>query len=182
MDRVASTLRTTWTGLAAALLLACPFVASAAAPTTPSSVFFISRSENRNQVHYGLRLGEGCRPIGASPVYAYWRMLERGESEVEDLLSVEGPVYGVADTQAVESTTEGWRVQFRLRAFADRPIEFSVTAVNGQCAVQAWTNMSGKRAQLEHIFVKTSWPFSIDFVRLDGVGPDGQPMRELIRG
>ncbi|MCP3103669.1 DUF4833 domain-containing protein [Myxococcus sp. K15C18031901] len=157
--------------------------ASAAEPVARApSAFFLSRSENRNQVHYALRLDEACRPVGASPVQVYWRMLERGESEVESLLTVEQPVYGLEDSQAVEATADGWRVRIRLRAFPSRPIDVTSTLVNGQCLVQAWTRVGRDVTQLEHVFVKTSWPFSVDFVRLDGVGPEGQPIHELVRG
>ncbi|NRD68652.1 DUF4833 domain-containing protein, partial [Corallococcus exiguus] len=33
----------------------------------------MSRSENRNQVHYALSLDEACRPVGTRPVHVYWR-------------------------------------------------------------------------------------------------------------
>jgi hypothetical protein len=172
----------TWlrTGTAVALA-ACSSVASAEPMAQAPSVFSISRSENRNQVHYALRLDEACRPAGARPVQVYWRMLERGETEVEELLAIEFPVYGLEDAQQVEPTPEGWRVRIRLRAFPDRPIDITTASVRGQCSVQAWTKLGGNVSQLAHIFVKTSWPFSVDFVRLDGVGPDGQPIQELIR-
>jgi hypothetical protein len=168
--------------LAAVALTTVATLASAAGPTLPSpSAFFLSRSENRNQVHYALRLDEACRPVGTRPVQVYWRMLERGESEVEDLLGAEQPVYGLEDPQPVDATAEGWRVRVRLRAFPSRPIDITTARVDGECQVQAWTKLGNSVSRLEHVFVKTSWPFSVDFVRLDGVGPEGQPVHELIR-
>ncbi|MCE9670130.1 DUF4833 domain-containing protein [Myxococcus stipitatus] len=173
------------TGFSRLVALALGFLAwtaSAAEPGTRApSVFFLSRSENRNQVHYALRTDEACRPVGANPVQVYWRMLERGESEEEELLTVELPVYGLEDAQPVEATAEGWRVRVRLRAFPSRPIDITTALVDGQCRVQAWTKGGRGDFQLDHVFVKTSWPFSVDFVRLDGVGQDGQPVHELIR-
>ena len=47
------------------------------------STFFISRSENRNQVHYGVRVGEDCRPVGTSPdlrITYSWRWRTSGMS------------------------------------------------------------------------------------------------------
>lgn len=168
--------------LAAVALTTVATLASAAGVTRPSpSAFFLSRSENRNQVHYALRLDEACRPVGPRPVQVYWRMLERGESEVEDLLGVEQPVYGLEDPQPVDATAEGWRVRVRMRAVPSRPIDITTARVDGECQVQAWTKLDNSVSRLEHVFVKTSWPFSVDFVRLDGVGPEGQPVHELIR-
>ncbi|WP_434299173.1 DUF4833 domain-containing protein [Corallococcus exiguus] len=166
---------------AVALTTVATLASAAGAPLPSHSAFFLSRSENRNQVHYALSLDEACRPVGTRPVQVYWRMLERGPSEVEELLGVEQPVYGLEDSQPVEATAEGWRVRVSLNAFPSRPIDITTARVDGKCQVQAWTKLGNSVSQLEHVFVKTSWPFSVDFVRLDGVGPDGQPVHELIR-
>ncbi|GMT98666.1 hypothetical protein KH5H1_27850 [Corallococcus caeni] len=168
--------------LAAVALTTVATLASAAGTPLPAqSAFFLTRSENRNQVHYALRLDEACRPVGTRPVQVYWRMLERGASEVEELLDIEQPVYGLEDSQPVDATAEGWRVRVRLRAFPSRPIDITTARVDGRCQVQAWTKLGNSVSRLEHVFVKTSWPFSVDFVRLDGVSPEGQPVHELIR-
>ncbi|WP_338866731.1 DUF4833 domain-containing protein [Myxococcus stipitatus] len=164
-----------------AVLTAFSALAATEASAQTQSAFFLSRSENRNQVHYALRLDDACRPVGPQPVFVYWRMLERGESAVEDLLGVEQPVYGLDGTQQVEATADGAKVRIRLRAFPERPIDITTSGSQGQCVVQAWTKVGASVSQLEHIFVKTSWPFSVDFVRLDGMGTDGQPVHELVR-
>ncbi len=41
-------------------------------------VFSIAKSENKNQVQYVVRLDAHCAPVGPAPVFAYWRMLEKG--------------------------------------------------------------------------------------------------------
>ena len=166
---------------AVALTTGASLASAAGAPLPSQSAFFLTRSENRNQVHYAVRLDEACRPVGARPVQVYWRMLERGASEVEELLGVEQPVYGLEDPQQVDTTAEGWRVRVRMRAFPSRPVDITTARVGGACQVQAWTKLGNSVARLEHVFVKTSWPFSVDFVRLDGVGPEGKPVHELIR-
>ena len=51
-------------------------------PNDVQSVFHVSKSQNRNQVHYALRLDQQCRPVGKAPVYGYWKKLEkRGRSK-----------------------------------------------------------------------------------------------------
>ncbi|NPC69467.1 DUF4833 domain-containing protein [Corallococcus sp. AB004] len=166
---------------AVALATVATLASAAGTPVPAQSAFFLTRSENRNQVHYALRLDEACRPVGPSPVQVYWLMLERGPSEVEELLGVEQPVYGLEDPQQVEATEDGWRIRVRLKAFPSRPVDITTARVDGKCQVQAWTKLGNTVCRLEHVFVKTSWPFSVDFVRLDGVGPDGKPVQELIR-
>jgi hypothetical protein len=151
-----------------------------ASARSAQSVFFIARSENRNQVHYGIRLDGDCRPRGQQPVYVYWRMFEKGEREVEPLLGVEEPIYGLADEQQVESTPEGWRVRIILRAFANRPIDLAVTRENGVCTVQASTKVVGAVARLDHVFVQNAWPFGIDHLLINGVGADGRAVREKV--
>ncbi len=169
--------------LCAALLL-CPLASPAGAPGPArgvDSAFFISRSENRNQVHYGVRVGVDCSPQGPQPVHAYWRMLETGETETEPLLRIEGPAYGLADTQEVVSSPAGWRIRIRLRAYPERPIEVAVARESGVCTTRAWVMLNGTLSQLEHIHVRTQWPVGVEYIRLSGVAPDGRAVTELIR-
>src|SRR5580692_8073537 len=74
--------------------------------TTPGEsapLFFVSKSENKNQVSYAVRLDAECRPTGAAPVFAYWRMLERSPVVVEPLLALEEMAYGVGPQHATPS-------------------------------------------------------------------------------
>lgn len=171
-----------WQGLLATLLLV-PRVAPAELErqmrSTPSA-FFLSRSENQNQVHYAVHVGEDCRPLGPAPVYAYWRMLEKGERETEPLLDIEVPIYGVADEQPVVAIEHGWRIRIQVKAHPDRPIELTVTREKGMCTARAWMTLEGSHAQLDQIFVRTRWPFQVDYVRLSGTAPDGHAVSELI--
>src|SRR5690348_6852763 len=65
-------------------------------PSAPvSSVFYLAKSENKNQVHYAVRVDDRCRPVGAAPVYGYWRDLEVGPSATSRLLQHEQPAYGL---------------------------------------------------------------------------------------
>ncbi|HTB75350.1 MAG TPA: hypothetical protein VK762_19000, partial [Polyangiaceae bacterium] len=58
------------------LIASLVLVASGAHPAGPEpaergvrSVFFVAKSENRNEVHYGIALDPACGPVGASPVF-----------------------------------------------------------------------------------------------------------------
>jgi hypothetical protein len=179
-------------GLGLTLVLGGTAPASAEAPAPAPAVqaargadsaFFIARGKNRNQVHYGVRVGPDCKPEGAQPVHAYWRMLEKGEGVTEPLLGIEGPAYGLKDSQQVEALPggAGWRVRIWLRAHPDRPIDVSVLKEGGRCVTRAAMKMGDAVAQIDRIFVKDKWPAGVDFVMLSGVGADGKSVREVIR-
>jgi hypothetical protein len=160
---------------------AAPALAEAPQGRGADSAFFIARGKNRNEVHYGVRVGEDCRPVGAQPVQPYWRMLEKGEGVTEPLLGIEGPAYGLKDTQQVEAQGEGGRVRIWLRAHPDRPIDITVQREGGRCVARATMKMGGTVAQIDRIFVKDKWPAGVAFVMLSGVSADGKSVREVIR-
>ena len=74
-----------------------------------ASVFYVAKSENRNQVHYGVHLDASCSPVGTAPVFPYWRMLEHGPLAAEPLLQREVDAYGVAEQHVTERGHGGRR-------------------------------------------------------------------------
>jgi len=54
-----------------------------------SSAFFIAKSENRNQVHYGVHVDAACSPVGAEP-----EMTQEGVSDRDrpPVVADNGPV------------------------------------------------------------------------------------------
>src|ERR1700722_3637008 len=112
-----------WTrSIGAAGLLAQASSVDAAAPHDAAALFFVSKSENRNQVAYEVRLDESCRLVGDAPVFAYWRMLELGPTRTEPLLPIEAPAYGIARQEVLERGSLGGAVRIALRALPDREI------------------------------------------------------------
>jgi hypothetical protein len=160
------------------------------------SVFFIAKSENRNQVHYGVHLDSDCAPEGTAPVFAYWRMLERGPDAFEPLLPRELGAYGFGSEKIIERGAHGGRVSITLAALASRPIvvqshavqpdEGLVTAtareaVHATCAASATTTIGGVDAILTNVFVQLRWPFGVESLTLWGrAGRDGRVIRERI--
>ena len=45
-------------------------------PHDIQTVFFFSKSDDKNRVDYGLRLDANCRPVGEEPLFPYWREFE----------------------------------------------------------------------------------------------------------
>ncbi len=155
-----------------------------------ASVFFVAKSENRNQVHYGVRLDETCAPTGRSPVFAYWRMLERGPLATEPLLSLEQPAYGVAGQRVLARGASGGQVEVQLNALRARTI-LVASSPRGQseqagqpgerCAAAATTTIGGAPAALTSVYAKLGWPFGVAYLTLSGrTLADGRAIRERI--
>jgi hypothetical protein len=153
------------------------------------SVFFIAKSENKNQVHYGIRLDGACSPVGRSPVFAYWRMLERGPFATEPLLGHETPAYGFAgqhvvtrdEANFVPRRGEGGRVRVTLHALAERPILVESSADGDACVASARMIIGGVPASLKSVFVQLRWPFGVDSLVLWGRAvDDGRLLREKV--
>lgn len=130
------------------------------------TVFFIEKSENRNQIHYGIRLDAQCRPVGTSPVHAYWRDLEEGPSVTSPLLGREQPAYGIG-VQYARASEQGGTVRMRLRAYPSRVVVIETGPVPGACAARALTTIAGQRARLVRIFAQIGF-LSVDHIVLHG--------------
>jgi hypothetical protein len=147
------------------------------------SVFFISKSENKNQVHYGIRLDDRCAPFGAAPVYAYWRMLERDARAVEPLLDREVAAYGIRDQSIVSRAEGGGVVRIVLRALPSRAIVITTSArdVGDGCTATASFVIGGAPAHLTSIHAQLRWPFGVDHLIVTGRAlSDGHAVAEKI--
>jgi hypothetical protein len=173
--------------LGAALLTAC--VAGSAAGVARgesgardvASVFFVAKSENRNQVHYGIHVDAACVPAGGAPVFAYWRMLEHGPRATEPLLDREVPAYGLSEQRVIEKRPDGGRTLLQLRALGDRIIEIDTTSRDGACVATATTSIGGVPAVLSNVFAQLRWPFGVDYLLIAGRATlDGRVVRERV--
>jgi uncharacterized protein DUF4833 len=143
------------------------------------SVFFIGKSENKNQVHYGIHLDQACAPVGDAPVFAYWRMLEQGPLATEPLLAREVPAYGFVARRPASRDSRGGRVVVTLNALPARPIAIDSTASGDTCTAKAKTAIGGVLASLTSVFVQLRWPFGVEYIVLSGRA-DGSVVRERV--
>ena len=122
-------------------------------PRDVTSLFSISKSENKNEVVYAIHLDAQCAPVGDAPVFAFWRMHEKGPNVIEPLLSREESAYGIGQ-QRVISRDNGGHVEITLRALASRPIEITTKLGAGHC--EAWSTLpiAGESAYLYNVYVK----------------------------
>jgi hypothetical protein len=142
-------------------------------PHDVTSLFSISKSENKNEVVYAVHLDEYCAPIGDSPVFAFWRMNEKGAGVLEPLLPREQPAYGIAQQRVVARGPDGVVVDIALRAIPARHIVVQTQRRDSRCL--AWSKMSiaGTDTYLYNVYVKLK-PFGVDSITLSGWTTDGK--------
>ena len=139
------------------------------------SAFLISKSENKNQVHYAVRVDDGCLPAGAAPVEPYWRMLERSTWATERLLPRESRVYGIERQQVA-----GAHVTIALQALPSRPITITTSRdASGACTASSVVAINGRPAHLYNIHVALS-PFGVSHLLVTGWAEDGSIVRERV--
>jgi hypothetical protein len=149
---------------------------AARADRTIDSALFVSKSENKNQVHYAVRVDDSCSPLPHDPVYAYWRMYERSATATEPLLDRERVAYGITRQEV-----HGDMVRITLAALPTRPITIHVARTeSGACAVSAETNIAGQPARLFNVHVALGF-LHVDHLVVTGWSePDGRVVRERI--
>lgn len=138
-----------------------------------ASVMFVSKSENKNQVHYGIHLDAACHPEGAAPVYAYWRMLEKGPNVTEPLLAREERGYGVG-----HQDVQGDTVRVTIRGLPHRPITIRVRREpSGACTATAQMTIDGLLARLFNVHLFLGF-LHVKAVLLTGWNDAGAVVRE----
>lgn len=149
--------------------------------TLIGSIFFIAKSENKNQVHYAIKVDDRCRPVGAAPLYGYWREQERGPRVTSPLLRHEQSAYGLTDPRWIKPRDQGGEIRIGLRGFPDRPLTIDTYMSDAQCRARARTRIAGQDAVLSSIFVQIGFLFSVEYVILRGTRlTDGKPVQERV--
>jgi hypothetical protein len=183
--RVLRALRHAWPllSLAPASLAASPSVgAKVDLPlATVQSIFHIAKSENRNQVHYAVKVDAACKPMGDRPVYGYWRELERGPTVTSPLLDHEQRAYGVNEPRSIRQLASSAEISMTLRAFPERPLIVQVFRSGSRCVARTVTMMQGQSALLQSIYIDLGFLFSVNYALLSGVRvQDGQGVQEKL--
>jgi len=133
------------------------------------SVFHVEKSENQNQVHYGVHVDADCRPTEKNPVFAYWRRLRRGERIDEPLVGAGVRVYGASTDQKVHANKHGGQVEMYVRALKRLPIQVRIDKTAEGCRGVATATVDGEPARLSHAFVQLrSLGFGVRYVDVFG--------------
>jgi hypothetical protein len=167
-------------------MLTPPALAAAPAPPPPrftTALFSISKSENKNQVQYAIRLDDNCAPWDDTPVFAFWRMLEKDAQATEPLLPREEQAYGIASQTVVARGPSGGKVRLVLRALPNRPIEIQTVRHDGACIALSTVPIGGAPAHLYNVHARLKWPFGVDYLLLSGWSMDGtRVLKEELKG
>jgi len=144
------------------------------------SVFHIEKSENRNQVHYAIKVDAQCRPQGQKPLRGYWREYEEGPRVVDSLRDHQQRAYGLNAPRSIALDAQGGDVRLSMRALPDRLLRIATFRENDRCRARAFTPIQGQPAILTSIYVKVGF-LSIDYLVLRGTRvADGAPLQERI--
>ncbi|MGO8995868.1 MAG: DUF4833 domain-containing protein [Polyangiaceae bacterium] len=144
------------------------------AETTDAALFTISKSENKNEVQYVIRIDEHCAPGPGAPISAFWRMLERSPTATEPLLEREQRAYGLASQSVSERTAAGGKALLTLMAVPTRPVAVDTFRdSNGTCQARSTATISGESARLFNVYVKLKWPVGVSYLLLQGWSLDG---------
>jgi hypothetical protein len=157
--------------------------ATAQLPAAPvHAILRIDKSENRNQVFYGARVDAACRPKGANPIFAYWRMRERGPNITENLLDHEQQAYGIETQRVLALSNQGGSVRVQLRAWPDRPIQLQLFRATNGCVARALLDIQRTPAILQSIYIDIGFLFSVNYALLRGIrSTDGTPIHEKLQ-
>jgi hypothetical protein len=149
--------------------------------TDVPTVFYISKSDDRNRVDYGIHLDERCRPVGTEPVFTYWRRFEPHQPRIGDLNDLDRQAYGIA-AQQVLAGSRTTRVVLQIRALPQRTVTVVVREVEGRCEAFAQMTIGGRRARLDHVFVQLGGLFGVDHIEVRGASLEtSAPAHERIR-
>ena len=152
-------------------------------PHDVHSVFHVEKSENQNQVHYGIRLDAECRPLGKTPVFAYWKRLKKGVRVDEPLVGAGVRLYGASDAQTVLVSASGGHVEMYVKALKRLSVDIRVLKTKDGCRATPSVMLSGERAVLLHAYLQLG-RFGLTVKYVDVVGTrerDGKAVTEQFR-
>ena len=145
------------------------------------SIFHIAKSENKNQVHYAVKVDAACKPEGPRPIYGYWRELERGPNVTSPLLDHEQRAYGLNEPRSIKLLETSAEIRISLRGFPERPLIVQVFRAASGCVARTVTQIQGQPALLQSIYIDLGFLFSVNYALLSGVRvQDGQRVQEKV--
>jgi hypothetical protein len=107
-------------------------------------------------------------------------MLEK-HGVIEPLLSLEEAAYGLGEQTRIEEGANRARIRVTMRALPRRPIDVIVEGREGSCSATAVTVINGEAAQLDSVYLRTTWPAGVDYLLLTGYRlSDGRWLQERL--
>lgn len=146
------------------------------------TIFFISKSDDKNRVDYGIRLDADCAPVGNDAVFPYWRELENPPVRIHGINFLERIPYGISDQGLVRRFATGAEYSIRLRQL-DRVVGVSLRKqTDGTCTATPRARVGGVTAILVSVFVKLTGPMSVAYIDIHGKDfNSGAPIDERVK-
>ena len=139
-------------------------------PVRPlDSVVFLTKNTHNTPVHYGVNVDTQCRPTDEDPVSAYWRMLEEGPDERDELKFWEQPGYGVRQPEEVDRNADSGSLALVIRGVPDHKIRLETFTSDRGCQARAITGISGEEAILLRIDIEVSGWANVHKVEIHGI-------------
>ena len=175
-------------GLVLALAMAATTTSSHATevafgPHDVPTVFFISKSDDRNRVDYAIQLAARCAPLRDEAVFGYWREFEKAPPVVTHGFGMMDYVgYGIAEQRMLHRTPTGGEHLMRLKQLG-RPILLATRKeADGKCTATARTVINGVESQLVSVHVKLAGALSVEYIDVHGKNLEtGAAIDERIR-
>jgi hypothetical protein len=141
-------------------------------PFDVQTVFYISKSNDKDRVDYGMRLDQHCAPIGDNSVFPYWRELQNAPPvRSHPLKYFQYMAYGFSEQRVLAKSRAGGKYLIRLKQ-VDRPIVIVTEQdENRHCTASAYVKVQGLDTRLEYIFAKVAGVMSVDYVDVHAVDP-----------
>jgi len=139
-------------------------------PRDVPTTFYISKSDDKNRVDYGIHMDERCAAPNDDAMFLYWRDFEHAPPvKLVPLSSLDYIPYGISEQRAVRKMRDGGIYFLKLKQFDKTPI-YIITkkGADGKCTSQARSVINGKEAELSYIYVKLKGPLSVDYLDVHG--------------
>lgn len=154
--------------IALAVVVAAPAAALRVDATDVPTVFYVTKSDDRNRVDYGIRLDDRCRPDRDQPIFVYWRRFEPGQSRFGDLSFLDRQAYGITDQRISSSNDGGTWVELRTRAANGRRLLVLATPSDDGCHARVRMDLGGRPVWLHHAHVQLYGPMMVDYITFYG--------------
>jgi hypothetical protein len=152
-------------------------------PNDVPTVFFISKSDDKNRVDYGIRLDARCAPVDDDALIVYWREFEKAPPvRTHPLSMLEYIPYGIAEQHRVQRASSGGDYTLRLKQFGRPIVILTQKAPDGRCSAKARSTVNGAKAELLSVYAKLAGVLSVDYIDLFGKDLEtGAPLTERIK-
>jgi hypothetical protein len=140
-------------------------------PQDIATVFFVTKSIDRNRVDYGIHLTDHCAPVNDDAVFLYWR--DADSTPVIHALGIFDYIpYGLAEQRLVHRTLTGGEQFMRLKQL-NRPVLVTTKKEpDGRRSAVAHMRIANvEGAILTSIYAKVSGAVSVAYIDIHGKDP-----------